>query len=136
MLRDNVRNPQRMRRSVEVVAGAHQDQHGRYTHEMSNATGEASARALIRIVPLVYGGVLGALAGHIVPGMALGMALCVALDLRMGSDSLSRPLLSPLLRRACPVMADIVRRLARRARVIGLRLPAVMRQMKCPLLEG
>ena len=80
-----------------VEHAARRDQYVHYSHEMTDDTAEASARFLIRGVPLVYGALLGGLIGDFYLGVCLGIALMVALDTRMGKQSLFRPLLRPLL---------------------------------------
>lgn len=82
----------------KVEQAGRRDQYVHYTHEMTDDTAEASARFLIRGVPLVYGALLGGLIGNLFLGVCLGIALMVGLDMRMGEQSFFRPLLLPLLR--------------------------------------
>ena len=72
------------------------DHYVHYTHEMSDDTAEASARFLIRGVPVVYGALLGGLVGNLFFGVALGAALMIGLDMRMGTQSMFKPLLGRL----------------------------------------
>jgi hypothetical protein len=80
---------------VEMVSGdpqPHQDQYVHYTHEMTNDTAEASARALMRIVPLAYGVLLGGLTESMFLGLSVGLALSLAADVAMADKSIFRGL--------------------------------------------
>jgi len=93
-----------------AVSAFHHDRHVHYTHELSDDATEASTRMLIRLVPMVYGGVLGVLAEHVILGLLAGFVLTLALDLRMGKDSLFRPVFAPVTDRLRPrVKSSVVR---------------------------
>jgi hypothetical protein len=109
----------------------HRDRHVHYSHEMPDETAEASARILIRTVPLVYGVLLGGILGNMLLGIAMGLALSVALDMRMKSYSLSLPVLGPLLAPLCPVIRAVAHGLARLLKSLGLRAPAFLADMHC-----
>ncbi|MGB5201255.1 MAG: hypothetical protein WBN68_04805 [Sedimenticolaceae bacterium] len=117
--------------AVEGVAQPHRDQYGQYTHEMPDETAEASARLLIRAVPLIYGGLLGGLMSNILLGLSLGLVLTMALDLRMGDKSFFRVILTPVMRRGCPLIGALVSRGARVIEGLGLPVPAVLRDLRC-----
>ena len=95
---------------VRVPDGAHHDRHVHNTHELSDDATEASTRVLIRVVPMVYGALLGALADHPIPGLLAGFTLTLALDLRMGPDSLFRPIVGPVVDRLGPRIGASVAR--------------------------
>ena len=115
----------------EDVTRPHRDQYGQYTHEMPDDTAEASARLLTRAVPLIYGGLLGGLMSNILLGLSLGLVLTMALDLRMGDKSIFRVILTPFMRRSCPVIAALVPRVARVIEGLGLPVPAALRDLRC-----
>ncbi len=117
--------------AVEGVAQPHRDQYGHYTHEMPEDTAEASARLLIRAVPLIYGGLLGGLMSNIFLGLSLGLVLTMALDVRMGNKSIFRGFFTPVLRRSCPVIRWLVIRLEQGLQNIGLQVPAALRDLRC-----
>ena len=77
------------------VAHSH-DQHGHYTHELSEDATETVSRVLIRSVPLAYGALLGSLSDNLMIGLSIALAVSLALDLSMGRDSLARNLLHSL----------------------------------------
>lgn len=109
----------------------HRDKHVRYSHEMTDDTAEASARVLARTVPIVYGFLFGALIDNLLFGVSLGLVLSIALDSRMGRDSLSLPLLRPLLASACPAVAAITHGLAWVMQAVGLPVPSSWDDMPC-----
>ena len=113
----------------------HRDRYVHYSHEMPDETSEASARTLIRMVPLVYGALLGGILGNMPLGIALGVALSVALDMRMKRYSLSLPVLGPLLAPLCPLINAIAHGLARLLKLLGLRPPAFLTDKHCQLPE-
>ena len=108
-----------------------QDHYVHYTHQMSDETAEAWARALIRLVPLVYGALMGGLYGSLTVGLLLGLVVSLALDYRMWHNSLSRPLLRRCAATGCPVVAAAVRGFARAIAAIGLPVPGTLRRMHC-----
>jgi len=75
------------------------DRHARLSHQMSEATAEASARFLVRAVPLVYGALLGGLSDHLLLGLLIGFSVTVVLDLRLKIQSVARAWLQPVMRR-------------------------------------
>ena len=80
-----------------VAADVRHDQYVQYNHEMTDDTAEASARTLIRMVPLVYGGLVGGIMGVVPLGLAIGLATTMALDIKMGRHSITLRLLKPLM---------------------------------------
>ena len=85
-------------KSVDMTSSERQDRYVQYNHEMSDDTAEASARTLIRTVPLVYGGLVGGVVGDMPLGLAIGLATTVALDLKMRDHSITLRLFRPLLK--------------------------------------
>jgi thiosulfate reductase cytochrome b subunit len=67
----------------------HSERHAKLSHQMPQATAEASARLLIRAVPLAYGFLLGGLSDHLLPGLLAGLAVAVVLDLRLHERSVT-----------------------------------------------
>ena len=121
------------------VAGAsdqhqHQDRYVHYTHQMPDETAEASARVLIRLVPLVYGALMGGLYGHLPAGLLLGLTASLALDYRMGGKSLIQPVLRLCAATGCPLLAAAIRGVSAAIEAIGLPVPANMRQKRCEAL--
>ena len=70
------------------------------THDLTESAAESVSRLLIRVVPLVYGGLLGHLADRLVLGLLFGAVAASVLDLSMGDSSLLRRPASALRRRA------------------------------------
>jgi hypothetical protein len=103
---------------------------------MTDDTAEASARLLTRAVPIVYGALFGALIDNLLLGTSLGILLSIALDSRMGAFSLFLPVLRPLLAGACPVVAVILRGLARLVQTIGLPAPSSWAKWPCGAPES
>ena len=77
---------------VQAADSAHHDRYAHHTHDLPDESSEASSRALIRVVPLVYGALLGGLADSMFLGFSSGMVLSVAFDLSMGGNSMVRSL--------------------------------------------
>lgn len=117
--------------SAALVGRRHEEQHGHYSHQMTEETKEAAGRAVVRIVPVLYGFLLGGLSGDIVLWVLLGSVLAVVIDLKMGEHSLSRPLLGRASLAGCPVVAAMAHWLSRRIASIGGRPPALLRDMRC-----
>ena len=109
----------------------HHDQYVHYTHQMSDETAEASARLLIRLVPLVYGALMGGLYGNLPAGLLLGLVASLALDYRMGRKSLIQPVMRRCAATGCPLLAAAIRGSAATIGAIGLPVPTNMRQMRC-----
>jgi len=108
----------------------HRDKYVRHSHDMTDDTAEASARTLIRTVPLVYGALLGGLIENLILGVSLGLALSIALDSRMGHQSLTLPFLRPLHPIGCPVVAALARGFARVLHLVRL-APSSWIDMRC-----
>ena len=83
---------------IEMTTTGRHDQYVQYNHEMSDDTAEASARILIRTVPLIYGGLVGGVLGDLPLGLVVGLATTIALDLKMNDHSITLRLIRPLLR--------------------------------------
>ena len=64
--------------------------HGRYTHELPEETNEALSRALVRIVPLVFGALLGSLGDSVAIGVSAALAISLAFDWSMEEHSIVR----------------------------------------------
>lgn len=118
---------------VEAIKRPYQDRCVRYSHEMPAETAEASARALIRTVPLIYGVLLGGILDHMPIGASMGFALAVALDMRMGRNSLFLPILGPAFAYLCPSVEGIAHGLAKAFRAVGLPVPAILADVHCGL---
>ena len=116
--------------SVDAIKDFHRDRYVRLSHEMPDDTAEASARMLIRTVPMIYGALLGGVLGNMPIGVSMGFALTVGLDMRMGKNSLFLPLLGPVLSPLCPVIDAIARGLARTLQRFGLPAPSLA-TMRC-----
>lgn len=106
---------------------AHHDIYARQSHELPDDVTEAASRALIRVVPLAYGGLLGGLADSIALGVSVGLIVSMALDLNMGEKSMLRALSQGL----CPVVARLAHLLARLIRRFGFAAPAALGDMRC-----
>ncbi len=77
---------------IEPPSTAHRDRYARHSHELPDESSEASSRALIRLVPLLYGGLFGGLANNILLGFVVGAMLSMCFDLLMGRNSMLRSL--------------------------------------------
>lgn len=120
-----------LRAPVEPDKARHQDRYVHYTHQMPDETAEASARVLIRLVPLIYGALMGGLYGNLLAGVLLGLLVSALLDYRMWDRSLLRPVSRRCAVTGCPLVAAAARGLASAVGAIGLPAPSVMRQMRC-----
>ena len=109
----------------------HRDQYVDYSHEMSHDTYEASGRVIVRIVPLLYSGMIGGIFDHMVAALSIGILVSVALDLTMGNKSLSRPILRPLMHFGCPLFAAVSRSIARAVYATGIYKPTQWRDLRC-----
>ena len=139
MLSISEKNQNRIEIGNQRVAGAsgqhrHHDQYVHYTHQMSDETAEASARVLIRLVPLVYGALMGGLYGNLPAGLLLGLVASLALDYRMGGKSLIQPVLRRCAATGCPLVAAAVRGVAATIGAFGLPVSTTMRQKRCEVL--
>ena len=116
---------------VETLNSGHQGRYVQLSHEMPDETAEASARTLIRTVPMVYGVLLGLVLSNFLIGIAMGSVLTIALDMRMGRHSWFLPLLGPLLTPLCPLVDGVSHGLARVLKAIGLPPPKSLVNMRC-----
>ena len=107
------------------------DVYANNNHELSDDTSAASARALIRIVPLAYGGLLGGLADSASLGLLSGLTISVAFDLFMGDNSAVRALFQNMLKYACPTIAGGAQMSARIMKKLGLKVPSRLAEMRC-----
>jgi hypothetical protein len=112
---------------VPTLDRSHHDQHVRYTHQLPEDDAEATSRALVRVVPLAYGGLLGGLSDNLLLGLSGGVALSAAFDLYMGRDSVVRA----LFKSACRAIAAASQRLADAIARRGLKVPSALRAMRC-----
>lgn len=113
-----------------VDATSH-DQYAHYTHELPEESADATSRALVRVVPLAYGGLLGALADNVTLGLFAGFALSAAFDLYMDDNSMVRALSRRMFTKACPAIAVVVRALGALIGRVGLPAPAALNEMRC-----
>ena len=72
------------------------DSRARLSHQMSEATADASGRFVVRAVPLLYAALLGGLADSMLFSLSIGMIATIYLDLQMQKQSMLRPWLQPL----------------------------------------
>lgn len=77
----------------------HDEQYVHYTHELSYDSKESIGRVIIRLVPLLYGGMFGALLDDMPLALTVGAMVSVAVDLAMGNQSVLRSFLRLLTRR-------------------------------------
>jgi predicted lipid-binding transport protein (Tim44 family) len=137
MLNISEKNQNRIEIGNPRVVGAsdqHHDRYVHYTHQMPDETAEASARVLIRLVPLMYGALMGGLYGHLAAGLLLGLVPSLALDYRMGGKSLIQPVLQRCAATGCPLLAAAVRGMSAAIGAIGLPVPTKLRQKRCEAL--
>ena len=107
------------------------DVYANHTHELSEDTSDASTRALVRFVPLAYGGLLGGLGDNLLLGLLGGLAISVAFDLFMGGNSVVRTLSQSMLKYACPKIAGGARVSVRMMKRLGLKVPPRLAEMRC-----
>ncbi len=108
----------------------------RYTHELSDESSEAMSRTLIRLVPLTYGVMLGALSGRLWLGISAGLIFSALFDVYMGRHSLTRFAFRGLLKIACPIVSMLSSGFAAVIGLVGLPVPAVLREMHCEKGRG
>lgn len=113
----------------------HHDQHGHYTHELPEGGADAASRALVRFVPLVFGGLFGSLADNVVLGLVTGVTASAAFDLYMGENSIIRGLSRRVLRMACPGIAAAAHGTAGIFKLLGLAPPAALGNVQCGVSE-
>jgi len=68
----------------------HDEQYVHYTHELSYDSKESIGRVIIRLVPLLYGGMFGALLDDMALALTVGGIVSVGMDLAMGNQSILR----------------------------------------------
>lgn len=74
----------------------------KFFHPMSEATADKLGIFLIRVVPLVCGGLLGSHGGHPLLGVLIGLAVAVFFDLQLEQQSLIQSWLKRLQKYCCP----------------------------------
>ena len=116
---------------VETTKKPYRDRYVRHSHDMSEETAEASARMLIRAVPMIYGVLLGGLAEHMPIGISVGFALMAAVDMRMREHSIFLPMLAPLLAPLCSLINAAAHSLAKSISLVGLRPPTALANLHC-----
>lgn len=70
--------------------------HARYSHQLSEEASDAALRTLVRVVPIVVGGMLGSVAENLMIGLGAALAITLAFDLSMEQDSIVRALFGRL----------------------------------------
>lgn len=83
-------NPAQAVENVKARERIHEEQYVQYTHELSYDTKESVGRVIIRLVPLLYGGMFGALLDDMSLALTVGAIVSVGMDLAMGNQSLLR----------------------------------------------
>ena len=76
----------------------HEGQSAQYSHELPPESKESAGRVVIRLVPLLYGGLFGSLIKDIPLAMGIALAVSAVVDLAMGDRSVLRSLIRPLTR--------------------------------------
>ncbi len=115
----------------EAARPVHRDQYVEYSHELPEGSAEAVSRLLIRIVPLIYGGLLGHLADHMGFGLLLRFASATAFDLYMRDKSILRTHGRRAAANLCPRLAALAHRAADLIQRLGGRAPGFLRRMHC-----
>ena len=115
----------------EVTRPVHRDQYVEYSHELPEGAAEAVSRVLVRIVPLIYGGLLGHLGGRMGLGLLLGFVSAAAFDLYMGDKSMLRAQGRWMAVNLCPHLAALAHALADLVERLGGRVPALLRRIHC-----
>lgn len=109
----------------------HDEQCVRYSHEMPLDLQEAIGRFIFRVVPLLYGGMFGVLTHEMPIAMTIGVLVSTGMDLAMGPRSIMRSMAQPVVRGGCPVLAAVARATARLIRMVGLKAPPALSDMRC-----
>ena len=109
----------------------HDEQCVQYSHDMPLDLQEAIGRFIFRVVPLLYGGMFGALTHEMPIAMTIGVLVSIGMDLAMGKHSILRSTGSPVLRCGCPVLAAVAHATARLIRMVGLKAPPALSDMRC-----
>ena len=115
----------------DVSQPVHRDQYVEYSHQLPEGTADAVSRLLIRIVPLIYGGLLGHLSDHMALGLLLGFASAAAFDLYMGDKSVLRNRARWVAVNLCPRLAALAHGIADLIQRLGGRAPGFLRRMHC-----
>ena len=114
-----------------VTERLHDEQCVHYTHEMPYEVKESVGRVIIRLVPLLYGGMFGSLLDDMPLALTVAALVSAGMDLAMGRQSILRTVGGSLFRGGCPVIAFMANGLADLVEVIGLNPPPVLRNMRC-----
>ena len=77
---------------------SHEAQCAHYSHEMPDDLKESVGRFVIRLVPLLYGGMFGSLIHDLQLALIIGAVISAGMDIAMGDHSVLRSLVKPLLR--------------------------------------
>jgi len=109
----------------------HDEQCVKYTHEMPYDVQESIGRFVIRIVPLLYGGMFGTLMDEMPVALTVGALVSAGMDLAMGKRSILRNLGRSLVASGCPVLAVMARGLSGGLTAIGISAPAPLRDIRC-----
>lgn len=83
-------NPAQATENGKARERIHEEQYVHYTHELSYDTKESVGRVIIRLVPLLYGGMFGALLDDMPLALTVGAIVSIGMDLAMGNQSLLR----------------------------------------------
>ena len=124
-------------RSVELEENAgsdersHDEQCVQYSHEMPYDLQESIGRFIIRVVPLLYGGMFGTLMHEMQMALTVGVVVSAGMDLAMGNQSILRKLGDSLFAGGCPLLAGIARGLAGGMNAIGIRAPGFLSDLRC-----
>lgn len=109
----------------------HDEQCVQYTHEMPYDLQESIGRFVIRIVPLLYGGMFGTLMDEMPMALTVGAVVSAGMDLAMGNRSILRNLGRSLFTSGCPLLAGMARGVSGGLNTIGIRAPASLRDIRC-----
>jgi len=118
-------------KAVVPAERMHDEQCVQYTHEMPYDLQESVGRFVIRIVPLIYGGMFGTLMNAMPVALTVGAVVSAGMDLAMGNQSILRKLGSSLFASGCPVLAGLARGLSGGLDAVGIRAPASFRDIRC-----
>jgi len=113
------------------AARIHEEQSVQYTHEMPYDLQESIGRVIIRIVPLLYGGMFGSLLDELPMALTVGAVVSAGMDLAMGNQSILLSLGRPFFIGGCPLIALLARNLAGGISALGLRAPGALSNMRC-----
>lgn len=85
----------------------------------------------MRVVPLLYGGMIGVLFDNIISALAISALISIALDLTMDDKSMFRPLIRPLARRLCPMLVTVSQSLSKALDSYGMPTPTRLHDVRC-----